>query len=41
MIMEFLARPTESEERSGPAFWIDEAIWGIVSMTSNPLAHIP
>jgi len=28
MIMEFLARPTESEERSGPAFWIDEAIWG-------------
>jgi hypothetical protein len=26
--MEILARPTEFEDRSGPAFWIDEAIWG-------------
>ena len=26
--MEFLARPTAFEDRSGPAFWIDEAIWG-------------
>ena len=26
--MEILGRPTEFEERSGPAFWIDEAIWG-------------
>ena len=28
MTMEILARPTEFEDRSGPAFWIDEAIWG-------------
>lgn len=26
--MEILARPTAFEDRSGPAFWIDEAIWG-------------
>ncbi|SEG64596.1 hypothetical protein SAMN04488144_13243 [Methylobacterium sp. 190mf] len=26
--MEILNRPTELEERSGPAFWVDEAIWG-------------
>ena len=26
--MEILARPTEFEDRAGPAFWIDEAIWG-------------
>jgi len=26
--MEILARPPEHEERNGPAFWIDEAIWG-------------
>lgn len=28
MTMEILARPTEFEDRAGPAFWIDEAIWG-------------
>ncbi len=26
--MEILARPPEFEDRNGPAFWIDEAIWG-------------
>lgn len=26
--MEILTRPTELEDRTGPAFWIDEAIWG-------------
>ncbi len=26
--MEILTRPTEFEDRAGPAFWIDEAIWG-------------
>jgi hypothetical protein len=28
MTMEILARPPEFEDRNGPAFWIDEAIWG-------------
>lgn len=28
MTMEFLDRPTQFEERTGPAYWIDEAIWG-------------
>lgn len=28
MTMEILGRPTEFEERAGPAFWVDEAIWG-------------
>lgn len=28
MTMEILARPTEFEDRAGPSFWIDEAIWG-------------
>ncbi|NYF33828.1 hypothetical protein [Sphingopyxis sp. JAI108] len=26
--MEILPRPSEFEDRAGPAFWIDEAIWG-------------
>lgn len=26
--MEILSRPTEFEDRAGPAFWVDEAIWG-------------
>jgi hypothetical protein len=26
--MEILTRPAEFEDRAGPAFWIDEAIWG-------------
>jgi hypothetical protein len=28
MSMEILARPTEFEDRAGPSYWIDEAIWG-------------
>lgn len=28
MTMEVLDRPTQLEDRNGPAFWIDEAIWG-------------
>tara|TARA_R110001606_G_scaffold170658_2_gene316174 strand:+ start:675 stop:2219 length:1545 start_codon:yes stop_codon:yes gene_type:complete len=26
--MEFLTRPSELDDRNGPAYWIDEAIWG-------------
>lgn len=26
--MEILARPTSFDDRTGPDFWIDEAIWG-------------
>ncbi|MGI4796553.1 MAG: hypothetical protein ACRYG8_21330 [Janthinobacterium lividum] len=28
MTMEILVRPSQLEDRNGPAFWIDEAIWG-------------
>lgn len=28
MTIEILARPTEFEDRTGPSYWIDEAIWG-------------